>query len=117
MKKLFTFLSKVIVGILLAIMVVSLLVSLLTGQGFLGMFTALLFWGGLAIIILSALVGAGFSEVGYYRSHLMVVSGTYQRAISRDRPQRRDEQFAFMVLGVGIGLLLIVLSALGNFIG
>ncbi len=116
-KKLLALLSKVIVAVLLGIVIVSLLASFLTGQSFLGTFVALLFWGGLVIVILSALVGAGFSEVGYYRSHLMVVSGTYQRAITRDRIQRRDEQFLFMMLGVGSGLLLIALSALANLLG
>ncbi|MCJ2531841.1 MAG: hypothetical protein LN413_06015 [Candidatus Thermoplasmatota archaeon] len=114
MKKLLAFLFKLFFGLLLAIASISLVASFLMSQSFIGMFQTLLFWGGLLLIVVSGLVGAGFSEVREYTSRERFVSATFQKAMRQDRLQRRGEQFAFMIVGVAMGLALMGLPALLN---
>ncbi len=113
-KKPWAFLFKLFFGLLLAIASISLAASFFTSQSFIPMFQTLLFWGGLLLVVVSGLVGAGFSEVREYTSRERFVSATFQKAMRQDRLQRRSEQFAFMIVGVAMGLALMGLPALLN---
>ncbi len=113
-KRLLAFLFKLFFVLVLAIASISLVASFFTSQSFISTFQTLLFWGGLLLIVVSGLVGAGFSEVAMSRGAF--VSTTLQKALQEDRPQRRSEQFAFMIVGVLMGLGLMGLPALLNLV-
>jgi dihydrodipicolinate synthase/N-acetylneuraminate lyase len=105
-------LLKIFVGIVLAIVAGSAAASLVLKASFMETLRILLTLGGIALIVVSGLVGAGFGEAQYYRSPLFIHSRSFQRTITRERIKRRDEQFQFMVVGFLMGLSLLGIVAL-----
>jgi hypothetical protein len=68
-----------------------------------------LFIGGLIIALFGGLIGGGFSQSALYRSSLYRLSGNYQNTIHEERMERRRQEFAFMILCVVTGVVLVIL--------
>ena len=99
-KRILLALGQIFLAGTIAVTVIAAVLSWLYAVPFFGILTLGYFFGGLVLLGVSALIGSGFSEYGYYGSYLTVASPHYVRTISEDRPRRRAEQFEFMVLGV-----------------
>ncbi|MFQ5911313.1 MAG: hypothetical protein ACE5IJ_11440 [Thermoplasmata archaeon] len=112
MKKALQVLLKVFLAIVAVVAAISLGVALWLGAGLPETFAVFLFFGGLLLMIFSGLVGAGFGERALYRSNLYIMTGSYRNAVTRERPQRRDEEFQFMIVGFLLGLGLLGVSLL-----
>jgi len=90
--------------------------SILTSTSLFSILPAAIFLAGACMLIVGGLVGSGRSEVAYYGSHYYLLSGQYREALQKDRLQRRDEQFYFMVIMALVGLSLMGLSAFISFL-
>jgi hypothetical protein len=103
---------KVFLVLVLASILISAAVSLAFRASFGETVITLLLFGGVAILGLAAVTGAGFAEYGYYGSRMMYVSSHYAKTITADRPRRRKEQTEGMVVGAILGVGLIGIAAL-----
>lgn len=110
MKKVLLVLLKIFLAIVIVITAISLVVSLWSGSSFIGTLPVFFLFGGLLLMVFSGLVGAGLGERTLYRSNLYVMTGSYRNAVTRERLERRDEHFEFMIVGFLLGLGLVGLS-------
>jgi hypothetical protein len=68
-----------------------------------------MFVGGLVVMAVGGVVGAGASEFGLYNTRLYMISGNYMHGVNDDRLERRRQQFAFMIYCFALGLCMAVL--------
>jgi hypothetical protein len=112
MKKALLVLLRIFLAMIIVIAAIAFAVSSLFGTSIIGTLEMFILLGGLILMVFSGLVGAGFGERTLHRSDLYVMTGSYRNAVTRERPQRRDEEFQFMVVGFLLGLGLVGLSLL-----
>ena len=110
--KLIKFALKFTGGVMAIVLAVSIIVALVFGGAFLSALAVCMFIGGVAVLGVGALVGAGMSEARAQRAAMMTGGhhSNYYQEFAKERGRRRDDQTLFMVLMAGAGLLLIILS-------
>ena len=112
--RLIKFALKFIGAVVAIVLVVSILVSLGSGGDFVATLIISLFIGGVAVMFVGALVGAGLSERSIHNAAYMTGGhhSNYYERVFQERYARRDDQFYFMLLMTGAGLILIFLAFL-----
>jgi hypothetical protein len=68
-----------------------------------------MFIGGIVVMAMGALIGAGASEFGWYNTRMFSLSSDYMHAVQDERLERRRQQVAFMIWGLALGLTMAVL--------
>ncbi len=110
--KLIKFALKFIGGVMAIVPVVSMSIALVSDGPFMPTLALCMFIGGVAVLGVGALVGAGMSEGRAQRAALMTGGhhSNYYQEFAKERGRRRDDQTFFMVMMAGAGLLLIILA-------
>lgn len=103
---------KVFLGVLGVEAVLSLLVSASFQVGYLKVFYWFITASGVAILIVSAIEGAGAPEARLAESSLYAVSSSYQDTVIKNRIADEQEGFWFMIVGFVWGVAFLGVAAL-----
>ena len=117
MKKYFKppwFLISIPLLIVVLSVVAAVFYSYLTQSAVASTISILLFFEGVVIFILGGLIGAGFSETALMHSTSYFTVSRTAEILQKDRINRRDQQFVFMVVTCVMGAVLIGIGYLIN---